>query len=53
LRPIGLANIRDRIRFIYGDSYGLKIQSSPGKGTLVLIHIPFLTEKLAGKSNLS
>ncbi|HBE77094.1 MAG TPA: hypothetical protein DDW65_04835 [Firmicutes bacterium] len=53
LRPIGLANIRDRIRFIYGNSYGLKIQSSPGKGTLVVIHIPFQTEKPVGKSNLS
>ncbi len=41
LRPIGLANIRDRVRFIYGEGYRIQIQSVPGEGTMVLVKIPF------------
>ncbi len=41
LRPIGLANIRDRIRFIYGERYGISIQSVPSQGTTITIKIPF------------
>jgi sensor histidine kinase YesM len=39
---IGLANTRERLRYLYGDeAQSLKISSEVGKGTLVEIDIPF------------
>jgi Predicted signal transduction protein with a C-terminal ATPase domain len=37
---VGLKNVHDRIRFYYGDQYGLSIRSEPGQGTEVLVRIP-------------
>ncbi len=37
---IGLKNVNQRIRLYYGESYGLNIESEPGKGTRVIIRIP-------------
>ena len=36
---VGLANINSRIRMVYGEKYGLKIYSAPGKGTIVVIRL--------------
>ncbi|MDF2654616.1 MAG: two-component sensor histidine kinase [Bacillota bacterium] len=36
---IGLANVRSRIRFVYGPSSGIEVQSALGKGTRVSIVI--------------
>lgn len=41
LSSIGLSNVHNRIRLIYGNSYGLKIDSIPGEYTLVVIRIPY------------
>lgn len=38
---IGLRNVDGRLRALYGEPYGLGIESSPGKGTRVRIRIPF------------
>ncbi|HZG86320.1 sensor histidine kinase [Paenibacillus sp.] len=38
---IGLKNIHDRLVFMFGSDYGIRIDSSPGKGTTVNIHIPY------------
>ncbi|SFE89519.1 Sensor histidine kinase YesM [Paenibacillus catalpae] len=38
---IGLKNVHERIRLAYGASYGLQIDSKPGEGTIIRIHIPF------------
>lgn len=38
----GLKNIDERIKLYYGYSYGLKISSEGGKGTVVSIYIPAL-----------
>ena len=35
VRSIGLSNIRERIRYLYGENGSLKIESTPGKGTRV------------------
>jgi Putative regulator of cell autolysis len=43
LRPIGLANIRDRIRFIYGEKYGIAIESALNEGTKITVNVPFRT----------
>ena len=39
---IGLANVRERLRVIYGASYQLTLVSEPGKGTTARIEIPEL-----------
>jgi two-component system LytT family sensor kinase len=40
---IGLANVRERLRVIYGATYQLTLTSEPGKGTIARIEIPELT----------
>lgn len=42
---IGLQNVQVRIRLLYGDSYGLKINSIDGMGTAVKLTLPVLKEK--------
>jgi two-component system LytT family sensor kinase len=37
---IGLSNIDERLRQVYGDEYGLAIDTAPGAGTKVHVHIP-------------
>lgn len=37
---IGLSNVHNRIKSIYGSNYGLKIESEPDKGSRVTIPIP-------------
>jgi two-component system LytT family sensor kinase len=39
---IGLANVRERLRVIYGATYQLKLTSEPGRGTLARIEVPEL-----------
>lgn len=34
-------NVRERIGLIYGDAYGVEISSETGKGTTVVIQIPY------------
>lgn len=36
----GLKNVNDRIRLLYGESYGVSIFSRPGEGTRVEIRLP-------------
>lgn len=42
-----LKNIDERIKYKYGESYGLNFSSIPGKGTVVTVNIPALEEKRA------
>jgi len=37
---IGLSNVNERLRTIYGNKYALRLQSVPGQGTSVSIEIP-------------
>ena len=39
-RGLGLHNVADRLRIHYGSSYGLRICSQEGYGTVIRIHIP-------------
>jgi two-component system LytT family sensor kinase len=40
---IGLANVRERLRVIYGATYQLKMSSEPGQGTRARIEVPEMT----------
>jgi two-component system LytT family sensor kinase len=37
---VGLSNVHERLRAVYGSGYGLVIESEPGTGTSVLIRVP-------------
>jgi len=39
---IGLKNVNQRIRLNFGEAYGLTVQSSPGKGTTVILRMPIV-----------
>ena len=39
-KGFGLANVNERIHMYFGAEYGLKIQSTKGKGTIVEVRIP-------------
>jgi sensor histidine kinase YesM len=39
---IGLANVRERLRVIYGATYQLTLTSEPGRGTTARIEVPEL-----------
>ncbi|MFF2091601.1 sensor histidine kinase [Paenibacillus sp. NPDC058174] len=38
---IGLKNVHERIRLVYGEPYGLELDSELGKGTTIRIRIPY------------
>ncbi|WP_173917218.1 sensor histidine kinase [Halobacillus sp. Marseille-Q1614] len=41
---IGINNINERIKMMYGEDYGITIKSEAGKGTEVVIKVPFTNE---------
>ncbi|WP_046174557.1 cache domain-containing sensor histidine kinase [Domibacillus indicus] len=44
-KHIGLANVHQRISCLFGEAYSLKVQSQPGCGTQVMMHLPMEMEK--------
>jgi two-component system, LytTR family, sensor kinase len=43
---IGLSNVRERLRVLYGTDFNLDIQSRPGEGTVIRIDVPALMPAL-------
>jgi two-component system LytT family sensor kinase len=43
---IGLSNVRERLRVLYGNDFHLDIHSRPGEGTLIRIEVPELVSVL-------
>ncbi len=43
---IGLSNVRERLRVLYGTDFHLDIQSRPGEGTVIRIEIPELVASM-------
>ncbi len=41
-RMIGLPNVNNRIKLYYGESYGVTLQSEPGRGTRVSVTLPVI-----------
>jgi LytS/YehU family sensor histidine kinase len=44
---VGLSNVHDRLRSIYGPEHGLQLESTPGEGTRVTFSIPKFRTGLA------
>ena len=42
---IGIKNVHERIRLLYGESYGVEIASKLGEGTTVKITLPIIKSK--------
>ena len=36
----GVSNVNERIKLYYGEKYAVKIESTPGAGTKVMLHFP-------------
>jgi two-component system LytT family sensor kinase len=43
---IGLSNVRERLRVLYGTDFQLEIESRPGDGTIIRIDIPELVSTM-------
>ena len=43
---VGIMNIQRLIKNLYGDSYGLTVESKPGQGTRIELLLPLTTENL-------
>ncbi len=43
---IGLSNVRERLRVLYGTDFHLEIESRPGQGTVIRIDIPQLVSTM-------
>jgi two-component system LytT family sensor kinase len=43
---IGLANVDERLRQVYGDEYGLAVETNVGAGTRVVVRVPKYAEVL-------
>jgi len=41
---IGVRNVNQRIRLLFGGEYGVEVDSEKNVGTKVVIHIPYQTE---------
>lgn len=42
-RSVGLANVDQRLRAVYGPEYGLVIETALGEGTKVTVRVPRFT----------
>lgn len=43
-KHIGISNVRDRIRYLYGEPYGMWIERLPERGTRVTLRLPLKME---------
>ncbi|MBO4509232.1 MAG: sensor histidine kinase [Spirochaetaceae bacterium] len=50
---IGLFNVQRRIKLLYGEKYGLSVESGQGKGTVVRIRLPYRTASKGGRRDES
>jgi two-component system LytT family sensor kinase len=43
---IGISNVRERLKVVYGQDFLMKIESQPGKGTAIRLEFPELVTTL-------
>jgi two-component system LytT family sensor kinase len=48
-RPVGLSNVDSRLRQVFGDRHGLVVETAPGAGTKVTVHIPKFAPGIPGR----
>ncbi|MFM1655605.1 sensor histidine kinase [Brevibacillus sp. B_LB10_24] len=48
---IGIKNVHEKIRLYFEDPYGLTISSEVGKGTTILITLPYITKTERGRND--
>ncbi len=51
MRTVGLYNVSRRLRLLYGETYGITIESVSGEGTSVHIRIPAMNEEECRRLN--
>ncbi|MCR4939213.1 MAG: histidine kinase [Treponemataceae bacterium] len=44
---IGLFNVQRRIKLLYGEEYGLSVESEAGRGTVVRVRLPYRCENVS------
>ena len=49
-QSIGLKNVHDRIRFLYGEEYGIRITSTVGVGTMIQVLLPYEKARHGGRN---
>ena len=49
-RGIGVSNVNERLKVLFGNEYRMWIDSQPGKGTRIQIEVPELQTPLAAVS---
>lgn len=49
---IGIENVNRRIKLFYGERYGLRIESEPGKYTKVIVTVPVRLDNIEGEKNV-
>jgi two-component system LytT family sensor kinase len=47
---IGISNVNERLRLLYGDDFRMDIQSRPGQGTCIRVEVPELAPALPASS---
>jgi two-component system LytT family sensor kinase len=45
---IGMSNVNERLKVLYGQDFSLQVDSRPGQGTSIRVEIPELTAALSG-----
>jgi two-component system LytT family sensor kinase len=45
---IGISNVHERLRVLYGDDFRMQISSRQGAGTLIRIEVPELVSEMRG-----
>jgi len=45
MRGIGLANIRERIRFHYGEPYGVAVENGAARGVRAVVRLPYRSQQ--------
>ena len=43
-QSIGMKNIHDRLRFLYGEKYGIQVTSNPNVGTIISVRMPVIRD---------
>lgn len=43
---VGLSNVHERLKILFGEEYGVVISSTPGKGTSVFVRIPIILKDI-------